>query len=245
MLFIVDFLVVVIKDNDMKKFIILICLYLSACATPTYTFNSNAAVSSGKNQTIFVTSPDKSVLATKLKTFFEAVLKDNGFKVVSNKQKAKYVFIYGITRKEWKSLETQAIWGPTSINSINTNNSGTILGTSTKDYNIYSPYNASSYTNYNANYMGTSNTNVSYNYGITGYDNVIVNHFRIIFASLILDMKTEQVVYEGTLVGTQPIDSSEFYNYIQDVYTKYPLLIQTSISLTCETKNALGSCFEK
>lgn len=236
---------VVVKDSDMNKFFVLMCLSLSACTAPTYTFNSTAALTSGQNKTIILESPDKSVLTTKLRTFFETVLKDNGFKVVSNKQKAAYVFAYGIARKEWQSLETQPVWGPTSINSINTNNSGMIFGNSVSDYNMYSPYNASSYTHYNANYMGTSNTQVSYNYGITGYDNVVVNHFRLVFASLILDVEKNQIVYEGTLVGTQPIDDYEFYNYIQDVYNKYPLFMQSSISLICETKNAIGYCIEK
>ena len=229
----------------MKKYIMTICLLVSACASPQYNFRSSAAISEGKNQTIKVVSPDKTVASTKLKTFFENKLKENGFKVVSSEKKSRYGFVYGITSKSWQSMETQAIWGPTAINSINTQTSGYLYGDAYTNYNFYSPYSASADTDFNASYNGISNTDINYDYGITGYQNVIVNNFQINFTSLMLDYKTQEVVYEGHLVGTEPVDNDAFADYVMDIYSKQPMFMNNNIVFTCKSQNTQRICLHK
>lgn len=233
----------------MKKFLVALTLLVSACASPKYGFKINTAISEGNNKTIKVVSPDKNVSSTKLKLFFEDILKSNGFKVVADNKKSDYGFVYGINSKSWQSMETIPVYGKTGIRSINTNSYGHLSGNSSSYHtgNLYSSgyYSGTTDTSFQGSYYGSSNTNFEYDYGITGYHNAVINHYNITFTALIMDYKTKDVVYEGILTTAEYNDVDTFAGYVQDLYVKYPMFMNIDIQLFCENINGTNVCNSK
>jgi hypothetical protein len=229
----------------MKKVIFLFCL-LGGCANiPVYDFKVDTALESGKDKTISIGSPEKGIEITKLKPFFEDILKENGFKIVSGKQKARYGFVYGIQSKSWQSMQTIPVYGKTGISSIDTTSYGHMSGDSFGSYsgNYYKGGFDGIYSGgYNGSYSGSSHTDINYDYGVTGYHNAIVNNFRIDYVGLILDYKTNEVVYSSSLSGYSYVDKMDFAMYIMDIYTKLPFLFPTRNRFKCALGREEGIC---
>lgn len=234
----------------MRKFLTAICFFLlSGCASPAYHFQATSLIHEGKGNTVKIVSPDNSVAMGKLKPFFEDILKNNGFKVVSADKNAKYGFVYGINRRAWQSMKTIPVVEPTGIRSIHTNSYGNVTGNSYGNYSGTSAirpgmvYHNGNYNGtYNASYSGTSDTSVEYNYGVTGYHNAIVNNFLMSFTVLMMDFKTKQLVFESQLVTSEYNDDSDFVEYAKDIYSKYPFFMDKKMDLVCQKVGMIGQC---
>lgn len=196
---------------------------LVGCATdPQYNFRTGASINGANGKTVKVITPTKTVVATKLKVFFEDLLKNNGFKIVKADKKSQYGFVFGIENRSWQTLKTVPVCGKTGIRSINTNTNGTLSGFYNGSSSLYGNGYASHFGNYQGNYNGYSHTSVEYDYGVTGYHNAVVNNFQIDFTALLMDYKTSEIVYEGHLTGTEYVSEENLAEYVRDVYGKYP-----------------------
>lgn len=213
----------------MKKLVVCLFLILASCATPTHYLTIDSLLTNPKGSTINIDSPYQTVAITQLKSFFENILRQNGFKVVKSASQAQYSFILGIEKQSWQSARTVPVWGPTGISSINTNTTGFLSGNSFGNY-------------YTGNYMGNSTSTVNYNYGITGYHNVIDNHFLISFLALIRDNKSKNAVYETSFQSYIPVDDTVFAKFVMHVYSMYPLLYNNNVDLFCSHEDLAIYC---
>lgn len=60
-----------------------------------------------------------------------------------------------------------------------------------------------------------------------------------------LNYKTQEVVYEGHLVGTEPVDNDAFADYVMDIYSKQPMFMNNNIVFTCKSQNTQIICLHK
>ncbi len=218
----------------MKKILFVLILLLSGCTSSSYLYKTSTVISEGNKNTIKIVTPDIGIAATRLKPVFESLLKQNGFKIVSPQEPSVYGFVYGITSKSWQSLETVPIVSPTSINSINSHSYGNINGRAS--------YWGNGFGTFNGSYSGFNNASIDYNYGVTGYHNAVVDNFQINFTAMIMDYKTHEIVYEGHLIGLENISDDDFALFVEDVFSKYPFLMENDIELDCKKNGIIGAC---
>ncbi|MBP5353031.1 MAG: hypothetical protein J6Y91_04625 [Alphaproteobacteria bacterium] len=195
----------------MKKIVLSLCLFITACATvPNYEYKINSLIQNGKGKTIKIVAAEKSVLATQMKDFYRERLKNEGFKVVDGN--ANYTFTYGNDSQTWQTMQTVPTYGRTGVRSVNNYGTASTFGNTT---------------------YGSSTSYVNYDYGINGYQNVVVDHHFKSFMAIITDNKSKDVVYEATFVTTEYITDEEFMTYLKQVQNQYPMMLNTNVGLIC------------
>lgn len=158
-----------------RIFIVLICVFLSGCATgPQFIFSGATDLQDFDigNDKIYVFPLKDSITNRNAKIDIESSLYGIGLKVVEEKKDSNVGLCFNFEKDIFSWQEQRPIWGKTGINSISThadtagNSYGNIQGNT-----LFSGNKAYSNYSYNGNSKSSTDvlTKVNYSYGITGY----------------------------------------------------------------------------
>lgn len=147
---------------------------------------------------LYITSLKENPIITikerKINTILAHYFSQNGWKIVNNKQNAKYILGWGQIDQQKQSAFYSPEYGDTSISSINTQSTG--FGNYTGTSSIYgNTINTHGNVNYNAN----THTDIQYNQGIVGYTPVEVTRYITRFVFYLVNTNNKQVVYSLSL----------------------------------------------
>ena len=215
----------------MKKYILLVVLFLCGCSTQYY-LQTSSTLENGNNSTIKIVSPHNSAAITKLKHFLTKQLKEQEFKIVSAEKKSRYGLVFGIEHRSWQTKTPLPLFGHTGIKSIDTTSFGNTFGNF--DINRYDEnYYAGSF---HAIQNNQSMTDIEYETGIVGFQDIVENNYQTTFTLIIVDYKTHEVVADSSLISTENLSENDFAKIIEQVYSQYPLLKSFNLELICDNR---------
>lgn len=215
----------------MRKAILIFCLFVSGCVhsyqgTLNYIELDNDIKPSDK--ITFILPADYSTDTMAYKPFVQDFVKQKGWKITDNEKKTKYVTSFMIKKSYWQTPRQVAVYGPTSVRSVDTNSYGFGSGNYNSSTNMFlngNQANAYSSGQYNSNIYTHSQANVQYNEGIVGYRTVIDNHNLVCFLMKTIKVNKNQDLGEPVISSDFCIndiaDEQLFMTYVQSTYNNF------------------------
>lgn len=214
----------------MRKAILIFCSFLSGCVhsyqgTLNYIELDNDIKPSDK--ITFILPADYSTDTMAYKPFVQDFVKQKGWKITEDEKKSKYVTSFMIKKSYWQTPRQIAVYGPTSVRSVNTNSYAFGNGNYNSRTNMYLAGNsANAYTSgtYNSNIYANSNTDVQYNEGVIGYRTVIDNHNLVCFLMKTLKVQGKELsepVISSDFCIADIADEHLFMTYVESTYNNF------------------------